>query len=288
MAAQPLLTAQCSPFFYPHLPLHTPIISAPTDMSTSTESPVLAGPPGDCCTKGVKHFGNPVGKVITITDVPTYLSEPPANVHSEGPKKVVLFFADIFGPLYVNARLLQDYYASHGYYVLGIDYFFGDAIYLHHEEVNFDKPAWLTKHREKAKEITPKWIEAVREIYGVDAKYNAVGYCFGGPFALELATTDKVVASAFAHPAFLNEDHFKEIKKPLLLSCAETDHTFPTESRRRAEDILAEVKATYHVQVFSGVLHGFGTRGDPEVENSRWAKEESARSIIEWFNRFSR
>jgi hypothetical protein len=59
--------------------------------------------------------------------------------------------------------------------------------------VNFDKPAWLTKHREKAKEITPKWIEAVREIYGklflievyrfnltknvagADAKYNAVG-----------------------------------------------------------------------------------------------------------------
>ena len=152
-------------------------------MSTSTESPVLAGPPGDCCTKGVKHFGNPVGKIISIADVPTYLSEPPANVHSEGPKKVVLFFADIFGPLYVNARLVQDYYASHGaflpvsediylihwrlgYYVLGIDYFFGDAIYLHHEEPNFDKPAWLTKQREKAKEITPEWIEEVRKIYG--------------------------------------------------------------------------------------------------------------------------
>ena len=49
----------------------------------------------------------------------------------------------------------------------------------------------------------------------------------------------------------------------------ETDKTFPKESRRRAEDILEEVKATYHVQIFSGVTHGFGTRGDPEVENSR-------------------
>jgi dienelactone hydrolase len=49
----------------------------------------------------------------------------------------------------------------------------------------------------------------------------------------------------------------------------ETDHTFPKESRRRAEDILEEVKATYYVQLFSGVSHGFGTRGDPEVENSR-------------------
>jgi len=50
---------------------------------------------------------------------------------------------------------------------------------------------------------------------------------------------------------------------------AETDHTFPVESRRRAEDILVEIKATYHIQVFSGVTHGFGTRGDPNVENSR-------------------
>ena len=51
--------------------------------------------------------------------------------------------------------------------------------------------------------------------------------------------------------------------------CVETDQTFPKESRRRAEDILEEVKATYHVQIFSGVTHGFGTRGDPNVENSR-------------------
>jgi dienelactone hydrolase len=54
-----------------------------------------------------------------------------------------------------------------------------------------------------------------------------------------------------------------------MLLFVETDHTFPKESRRRAEDILEEVKATYHVQIFSGVAHGFGTRGDPEVENSR-------------------
>ena len=59
-------------------------------------------------------------------------------------------------------------------------------------------------------------------------------------------------------------------KGGLTLACfIETDKTFPKESRRRAEDILEEIKATYHVQLFSGVSHGFGTRGDPEVENSR-------------------
>ncbi|KAF9042325.1 Alpha/Beta hydrolase protein [Panaeolus papilionaceus] len=146
---------------------------------------------------------------------------------------------------------------------------------------------WFTKVRGLAKEAVPKWLAEIRKIYGADAKYSAVGYCFGGPYALGAAATDDVVAAAFTHPAGLVEDHFRNVKKPFLLSCAEVDQTFPTTARRRAEDILVEIKATYHVQVFSGVVHGFATRGDPEIENERWAKEESARSIIEWFIRFS-
>jgi dienelactone hydrolase len=60
-------------------------------------------------------------------------------------------------------------------------------------------------------------------------------------------------------------------RHPILakLTFAETDHTFPTESRRRAEDILVEKKATYHIQVFSSVVHGFATRGDPTVDHIR-------------------
>jgi len=253
---------------------------------TSTQSSVLAGPPGDCCFKGVKHFGEPSGETITIAGVQTYISKPPPAKDSSHDKKIILYLADVYGPLYINAQLLQDYYASHGFTVLGIDYFFGDPIHLHTEE-SFGRAAWMAKSKQQAKEAFPKWIKEVRETYGANAKYFAVGYCFGAPFTLELASTNDIVAAAFAHPAFLTEDHFKQITKPLLLSCAETDHTFPKESRRRAEDILEEVKATDHVQIFSGVAHGFGTRGDPDVENSRWAKEKSAQGVIEWFIRFS-
>ena len=48
---------------------------------------------------------------------------------------------------------------------------------------------------------------------------------------------------------------------------SETDRAFPAESRRRAEDILAEGKKSYLVQIFSGVNHGFATRGDPNIEH---------------------
>ena len=99
---------------YPRSNRSRPVLSiaARFQMTTSTESPVLAGPPGDCCVQGVKHNGVSVGRVETIAGVETYISDPPAN--TVGPTKVVLFFADVYGPLFENARLLQDYFASHG------------------------------------------------------------------------------------------------------------------------------------------------------------------------------
>ncbi|KAJ6516862.1 Alpha/Beta hydrolase protein [Mycena vitilis] len=249
-------------------------------------SAIIAHSHCDDCFTGFKHSGDPVGKTVTIADVPTYLSEPPASVSRDGPKKVILFFPDVFGPFYVNNQLVQDYFASHGFFVLGIDYFLGDPIHNHTEE-GFDRDAWIGKSRSTAQELAPKWIEAVRKQYGADSKYCAVGYCFGGPFALNIAGTDDVVAAAFAHPAFLTEDQFKNLKHPFLMSCAETDHTFPADFRRRAEDILVEKKAQYQVQLFSGVSHGFATRGDSEQPDNRYAKEESARGIIGWFTRFT-
>ena len=81
---------------------------------TSTESPVLAGPPGDCCVKGVKHFGEPKGEIITIAGIQTYISKPPPTKESSQDKKIILYLADVYGPLFINAKLLQDYYASYG------------------------------------------------------------------------------------------------------------------------------------------------------------------------------
>ncbi|KAJ7666992.1 Alpha/Beta hydrolase protein [Mycena polygramma] len=212
----------------------------PVHSDTSWAPAFLSGT--DCFT-GFKHFGDAVGKTVTIADVLTYISEPPAD-------------------------LVQDYFASHGFLVLGLDYMRGDPWDAHPDE-GFDRDTWIAMARVRAQEVTPKWLEAVRQQYGTNSKYCAVGYCFGGPFVMNLAGTDDIVAAAFAHPGFLTEDQFKNLKKPLFLSCAESDFTFPVEFRRRAEDILVEVKAQYQIQVFSGVKHGFAVRGDPESPDGR-------------------
>jgi len=248
-------------------------------------SKVLAHPPGDQCCTGVKHSGDAVGNEKVIGGTNTYVSLPPAGQATKG---VILFYADVYGPLYINNKLIQDYFASQGFIVTGIDYFEGDPIHFHDNEKDWDRGAWFNFKKKRAKEIEPEWFAGVKAEFGSEHKFFAVGYCFGAPFVCESGASDKIAAGAIAHPAFLDEDHFKNLRAPLLLSCAEVDGTFDLEHRRRAEDILVEDKKTYHFQVFSGVKHGFAVRGNPDDENERWAKEQSAKGIMDWFVRFSK
>jgi len=245
----------------------------------------LALAPGEDCFRAVQHSGDPQGTIETIAGVETYIATPR---QSQNPKGIIIFYADVYGPMYINNKLIQDYFAEQGFLVLGLDYFFGDPIYIHNDDTGFDRGAWMDKSKANARKHEPEWFKAIQERYGRELTYSAVGYCFGAPFVCEALAVEKVSAGAIVHPAFLNESHFQNVKAPLLLSCAEIDHTFPLEFRRRAEDILIDIKNNYHFQVFAGVKHGFAIRGDPNVENERWAKEESARGIAVWFERWSK
>ncbi|KAI0801391.1 alpha/beta-hydrolase [Fomes fomentarius] len=247
-------------------------------------SATLAGSPGDCCIRTVQHVGEIRGKVEVVAGVETYVSRPP----DESNKKIILFFGDVYGPLYVNSQLIMDYWASNGWLVVGLDYFEGDSMQNHPDRNALDFPSWLKGKQERAPVLIEPWVEAIKRDYGSsDSKYVCVGYCFGAPYVCEHLAKDWLLAGAFGHPAFLNEAHIQNIKKPLLLSCSEIDHTFPLEARRRAEDILVEKKNTYFIQVFGSVQHGFALRSDPKIPEQKWAREESARAILDWFNHFA-
>lgn len=173
--------------------------------------------------------------------------------------------------------------------MLGPDYFLGDPIQNHADEAGFDRPAWIAKSRAQVDAHFPAWIDAVKQRYStVDTKYFAVGYCFGAPYTTQLAASASfLAAAAFAHPAFLSEADFTAVRAPLLMSCAEKDALFTAEARRRAEDILAENGIKFHVQVFSGMEHGFAAKGDVSNPDVKWAKEESARGVVSWFDKYA-
>ncbi|KAF2735117.1 alpha/beta-hydrolase [Polyplosphaeria fusca] len=248
----------------------------------------LAKPSGVCCLEGNIHSGNPRGSFETIADVETYICKPPdgqANGH------ILLYFPDVWG-MFPNGLLIMDGFADAGYLVLGIDYFRGDSVWKHRKhrtdtetELGFDYEAWKQKHTAFANEAVPKWVRAIRTSYGKPAtKYCCVGYCFGAPYVCDELAGSTCSAGAFAHPAFLKEHHFRNLKKPLFLSCAEVDHTFDTESRNKAIEIMNEGKKEYQLQLFSGVEHGFALRGNMEDKYERWVKEQSLKRIVDWFD----
>ncbi|OAA65773.1 Dienelactone hydrolase [Niveomyces insectorum RCEF 264] len=249
------------------------------------DSEYLAKPSGECCLKGHLHEGEPRGKIEEILGIKTYVATP-----SKPTGHILFYFPDVFG-LFKNGQLVMDSFADAGFQVLGIDYFMGkDPIYLHRNpdgttEPGFDFDVWKIKHQAFAAENLTKWVDAAKEKYGKpDTKYACVGYCFGAPYVCEELARGSVSAGAFAHPAFLKEHHFHNIKGPLFLSCAEVDQTFGDESRRKAVDILISEKKTFQVQLFSGVVHGFALRGDVNNPYERFVKEQSLDAIAKWSN----
>ncbi|KAG1742676.1 dienelactone hydrolase [Suillus paluster] len=247
----------------------------------------MASQHSEHCFTAAAQSGTPVGRQEEIASVQTYVSEPKNPSES---KAVILYFSDVFGPFIIHNQLTMDYYASHGFTVLGLDYFFGEPMQDCMNKPDFDRAAWMEKAYSNAKTHTRPWVDAVVKKYGSDKKYCAVGFCFGGPPVFNLAKEDGlIVCGAIAHPAAPSEEltEIDECTVPILFSCAETDRTFPRETRRKVEDRLVEQKKTYYFQIFSGVNHGFAVRCDPNVENERWAKEECQRGMVAWFKRFT-
>ncbi|KAI0448773.1 hypothetical protein F5B21DRAFT_518683 [Xylaria acuta] len=227
----------------------------------------LAKSSGLCCLKGTLHKGEARGRWETIEGVETYISTPPEGKENG---HILLYFPDVWG-MFLNSLLVMDSFADAGYLTLGLDYFRGDPVWKHRKDrhddsdPSFDYEAWKKKHIAFADMAVPIWADAVLAQYGrPDTKFACVGYCFGAPYVCNELARGTVTAGAFAHPAFLKEHHFRNIERPLFLSCSEIDHTFDVSSRRRAVDILRNEKKVYHCQLFSGVEHGFALRGNPD------------------------
>jgi hypothetical protein len=153
---------------------------------------VLASPPGDACCNPTTfvHEGTPQGSIITVADLQTYISRP-----SEGKSdKIILFFPDVYGPMHVNNQLVADYFASNGthpterttrssfliesilsyvlgYLVIAPDYFEGDPIHLAREKPDHNRDTWLSSKLARAKQTTPKWIDAVVKEFGMSFQF---------------------------------------------------------------------------------------------------------------------
>lgn len=70
-------------------------------------------------------------------------------------------------PVLINRHYIDPLTKQSGFIVLGPDYFFGDPVQDHSGEAGFDQSAWAAKSKKQADECVPRWLEAVKEKYGL-------------------------------------------------------------------------------------------------------------------------
>ncbi|KAF8243880.1 dienelactone hydrolase family protein [Wilcoxina mikolae CBS 423.85] len=235
---------------------------------------MAANPPGECCGVGHLHSGTPKGSLTTFAGINTYITGTRCS-------RVILFLTDIIGHKFINAQLLADGYAAHGYQVIMPDLFNGDPWPLSPPE-GLTLQAWIANHMpEQTQPIVDAVLNSIKTELKPE-KIGAVGYCFGAKYVTRLLAGG-VDAGFNAHPSFVTLEELAAIKGPLSIAAAETDTIFTRELRHQSEAKLAEIGATYQINLFSGVSHGFSVRGDMTVPQQKWAKEKAFEQALEWF-----
>ncbi|KAL6885758.1 dienelactone hydrolase [Trichoderma evansii] len=245
-------------------------------------------PPGSCCTTGTLHTGDPEGKFLKIDGgIDAYLATPSEQDAYKGVG--ILFIPEVMG-IYANSQLLADSFAAKGYTTLIPDVFNGDAIPLNKFPTtnlsNWISEGFDGKNPHTTEYVDPIIIAAIKTLreLGID-RIGGVGYCFGAKYVIRHFKSG-IEAAFIAHPSFVEEDELAALAGPLSIAAAEIDPIFPASLRHKSEGILAKTGQPYQLTLFSGVEHGFGIRGDPDVKAQKFAREQAFAQAVTWFDAY--
>ncbi|CCD23031.1 protein AIM2 NDAI_0A08780 [Naumovozyma dairenensis CBS 421] len=246
---------------------------------------MASNPPGKCCFSGYRHEGETSGVHEMMYNVETYITGT-----TSPSDKVIVIMTDVYGNHFTNVLLIADQLALAGFKVYIPDILFGDIVSSMDGSVDFN--GWLAKHDPiTTRKIVDNFLSNLRKEF--NPKFvGIVGYCFGAKFAVQQISEVDGLADicAIAHPSGVSIDELKLIgkNKPLLIAAAETDPIFPAELRHQTEDTLKEIGARYQIDLFSGVSHGFASRGDASDPVIKYAMDKALHDQIFWFKHFSK
>lgn len=192
----------------------------------------------------------------------------------------------MIGHKFINAQLLADLYAQHGYYVVVPDLFKADPILLN-PPANFEFSSWLSVHTiEFTQPIVDKIVEGVHAKFGKPKFAAAVGYCFGAKYAIRLLSTGNIQSASVFHPSLVEISEVAAIKGSLHISAPDDDYIYTTELRHETEKALIELGKKgikYRQVLYNGIGHGFAIRGDISLPVVKYAKERAFKDTVEWF-----
>ena len=113
------------------------------------------------------------------------------------------------------------------------------------------------------------------------ARLAAIGFCFGGLAALELARSGADVRAVVSFHGGLTSRLPAEpaqVKASILVCTGSADPHVPREHRSALEDEMTRAQADWQLHVHAGAMHGFTERGGRERPGARYDERADRRS----------
>lgn len=150
--------------------------------------------------------------------------------------------------------------AELGYAAFVLDYV-GDGTVLEDRDTSMALVGALAEAPDRTRAIARASLDVLRRRPEVDAeKLAAIGYCFGGSLALELARdgADLAVTVGF-HCALKTQrpDDAKQITGKVLVCIGADDPVVPAEQRLAFEREMRAAKVDWRLYLFGNAVHGF-------------------------------
>ena len=141
---------------------------------------------------------------------------------------------------------------------------------------------WLIKHMETVTlPLIQKFVTHLRAD-PAHKKISAVGFCWGGRYAILLAhegVEPYVDAAVVLHPSFLSiPNEIEKIGKPVSIEVGDSDDIMKMPDVEKIKEIFKN-KLQCEIEVYEDQVHEFSVRGDLSKERDRKAKEKAAERV---------
>lgn len=202
------------------------------------------------------------------------------NEGFEGPRPLVLIIHDWDG-LGDYERRRAEMLAELGYAAFAMD-LYGQGVRPTAVEDMQARSGELYQDREAMRARMQGGLEAARNQAGADPeRIAAIGYCFGGQAALELARSGADLDGFVSFHGGLDtpaDQNYDAASGPILILHGTSDPVAPMDAVAALADALNGANVAYRMELYGGVKHAFTVWGTPESDATAYDPQADLQS----------